>query len=190
MLTDAPPHKKNRQFFLESDWLRSIDLPADGRLCRISQSIEAAMKARSMGDVRRHSAEFVAAVSDFYRVPNCDVHVLAARPLRTRRGWRTELFGDYHPTTLLIRVWMRTAVRKEITSFGTFLSTLCHEFCHHLDFQQFRFRDSWHTRGFYERAAILYHHARGTPRKQLVWVPTTGQRWRIDWARTNRQVLL
>ena len=127
MLTDAPPHKKNRQFFLESDWLRSIDLPADGRLCRISQSIEAAMKARSMGDVRRHSAEFVAAVSDFYRVPNCDVHVLAARPLRTRRGWRTELFGDYHPATMLIRVWMRTAVQKEITSFGTFLSTLCHE---------------------------------------------------------------
>ncbi len=43
---------------------------------------------------------------------------------------------------------MRTAVRKEITSFGTFLSTLCHEFCHHLDFQRFRFPDSWHTRAF------------------------------------------
>lgn len=50
-------------------------------------------------------------------------------------------------------------VRKEVTSFGTFLSTLCHEFCHHLDFQLFRFADSWHTRGFYERAAVLYHHA-------------------------------
>jgi len=89
---------------------------------------------------------------------------------------------------MLIRVWMKTAVRKEITSFGTFLSTLCHEFCHHLDFQQFKFRDSWHTRGFYERAAILYHHARGTPIKRLVWMPTTGQRWRIDWGRTNRSV--
>ena len=64
------------------------------------------------------------------------------------------------PKTMLIRVWMRTAVRKEVTSFGTFVSTLCHEFCHHLDFQKFGFRDSWHTRGFYERAAALYHHAR------------------------------
>lgn len=189
MLTDAPPRKENRQFFLESDRLRSIDLPADGRLHRISQAIESAMEAGSMRDVRRHSAEFVATASDFYRVPKCEVQVLAARPLRTRKGWRTELFGDYHPTSMLIRLWMKTAVRKEITSFGTFLSALCHEFCHHLDFQQFKFRDSWHTQGFYERAAILYHHARRTPVKPLVWMPTTRQRWRIDWGRTNRSVL-
>jgi len=61
-------------------------------------------------------------------------------------------------------VWLRTAVLKQATSLGTFLSTLCHEFCHHLDFV-FGFHDSWHTRGFYERAAVLYHHARGMPRK-------------------------
>jgi len=72
--------------------------------------------------------------------------VLAARPLKVRESWTTELFGDYHPATMLIRVWMRTAVRKEVTSFGTFLSTLCHEFCHQLDFQKFGFADSWHTR--------------------------------------------
>ncbi|MGA2170351.1 MAG: CsbD family protein [Terracidiphilus sp.] len=99
---------------------------------------------------------------------------------------KTELFGDYTPETMLIRVWMRTAVRKEITSFGTFLSTLCHEFCHHLDDQKFNFADSWHTRGFYERVAVLYHHAKGTPLKKLFWVPTSGGRWRIDWPRTNR----
>jgi hypothetical protein len=87
---------------------------------------------------------------------------------------------------MLIRVWMRTAVRKEVTSFGTFLSTLCHEFCHHLDYQKFEFHDSWHTRGFYERAAALYHYARGTPLKKLFWVPAAGGRWRIDWPRTNR----
>ncbi len=40
---------------------------------------------------------------------------------------------------MLIRLWMRTAVRKEVTSFGTFLNTLCHEFCHHLDFHRFGF---------------------------------------------------
>ncbi len=34
---------------------------------------------------------------------------------------------------------MRTAVRKHITSPGTFLSTLCHEFCHHLDYEKFGF---------------------------------------------------
>jgi hypothetical protein len=81
---------------------------------------------------------------------------------------------------------MRTAVRKKVTSFGTFLSTLCHEFCHHLDYQKFGFADSWHTRGFYERTATLYHHARRTPLKRLFWVALPGGRWRIDWQRTNR----
>src|SRR6202048_1204929 len=75
---------------------------------------------------------------------------LRARPLRVRESWSTELFGDYHPETMLIRVWMRTAVRKDVTSFGTFLSTLSHEFCHHLDFQLFRFPRLLLARGFYE----------------------------------------
>ena len=110
-------------------------------------------------DVRRTCADFLKAASKFYKVADCGIRVLAARPLRVRESWSTELFGDYTPETMLIRVWMRTAVRKEVTSFGTFLSTLCHEFCHHLDYQKFEFHDSWHTRGFYERAAALYHHA-------------------------------
>jgi hypothetical protein len=117
------------------------------------------------------------------------VRVLAARPVRVREGGgATELFGDYAPEKTLIRVWMRTAVRKQVTSFGTFLSTLCHEFCHHLDSRRFGFRDSPHTRGFYARTAALYHHARGTPLKRLFWVRVRGARWRIDWPRTNRGI--
>jgi hypothetical protein len=161
-------------------------LPADGRLPRIAETIESAMMAGMTGDVRQTCEEFVAAAAEFYGVSKCSVRVLAARPLRVREYSTTELYGDYHPESMLIRVWMKTAVRKEITSFGTFLSTLCHEFCHHLDFQRLGFRDSWHTRGFYERTAALYHHARGTPAKQLVWVPVRDRRWRIDWPRTNR----
>ena len=185
MLTDSPP-RKNRAGFLESDRIKTLDLPANSCLPDITKRIESAMKADNARDVRSACAEFLAIASEFYKIPNCGIHVLAARPLRVREGWSTELFGDYHPETMLIRVWMRTAVRKEVTSFGTFLSTLCHEFCHHLDFSRFGFVDSWHTRGFYERSAVLYHHARGTPQKRLFWVPTPGGRWRIDWTRTNR----
>jgi len=186
MLTDAPPGKTNREGFMESDHIRALDLPQNGRLLTIGKSIESAMKAGKGTDVRRACADFLAAASGFYRVPACAVRVLAARPLRVREHWATELFGDYNPETMLIRVWMRTAVRKQVTSFGTFLSTLCHEFCHHLDYQQFGFRDSWHTRGFYERTAALYHHARGTPPKRLSWAVVPGGRWRIDWPRMNR----
>lgn len=186
MLTDAPPRKANRAGFLESDQTRTLDLPQDGSLLTITKSIESAMRRGRSTDVRRTCADFLKAASEFYKVADCGIRVLAARPLRVRESWSTELFGDYTPETMLIRVWMRTAVRREVTSFGTFLSTLCHEFCHHLDYQKFEFHDSWHTRGFYERAAALYHYARGTPLKKLFWVPVAGGRWRIDWPRTNR----
>jgi len=185
MLTDAPP-RENRSGFLESDRVKTLDLPQDRMLTEIAHHLESAMKADKIRDVRSACTEFLATASDFYKVPPCNVRVLAARPLRTRERGTFELFGDYAPDSMLIRVWMRTAVRKEVTSFGTFLSTLCHEFCHHLDFEKFGFVDSWHTRGFYERAGVLYHHARGTPLKKLFWVPVARGRWRIDWQRTNR----
>lgn len=186
MLTDAPPRKANRTGFLESDRIRTLDLPQDESLLKTTKSIESVMKAGTTVAVRRACAEFLDAASNFYKVPDCGIRVLAARPLRVREHWATELFGDYSPEPMLIRVWMRTAVRKEVTSFGTFLSTLCHEFCHHLDYQKFEFRDSWHTRGFYERAGALYHYARGTPPKKLFWVAMSGGQWRIDWPRTNQ----
>jgi hypothetical protein len=185
MLTDAQP-RRNRAAFLESDRIKTLDLPQNGALTEIAQRLESAMKEEKIRDVRSACAEFLATASSFYGVPACGIRVLAARPLRTRERGTFELFGDYSPDSMLIRVWMRTAVRKEITSFGTFLSTLSHEFCHHLDFKKFGFADSWHTRGFYERAGVLYHHARGTPLKTLFWVPMSGGRWRIDWQRTNR----
>jgi hypothetical protein len=186
MFTDAPPRRKNLQSFLDSDRLKGVPLPSDGRLPVIAASMESAMAVGSATGVRHACEQFLDAASDFYGVPRCTVRVLAARPLRVREYSTTELFGDYHPGSLLIRVWMRTAIRKDVTSFGTFLSTLCHEFCHHLDMQRLGFRNSWHTRGFYERTAALYHHARGTRPKRLVWAPVSGRRWRIDWPRTNR----
>jgi hypothetical protein len=186
MFTDAPPRKANRARFNESDRIRTLDLPRDGHLQEIAQRLDSAMKTDNIRNVRSVCTEFLASASISYEVPTCGVRVLAARPLRTREHGTFELFGDYSPDSMLIRVWMRTAVRKEVTSFGTFLSTLCHEFCHHLDFKKFGFVDSWHSRGFYERAGVLYHYARGTPLKKLFWVPLAGGRWRIDWQRTNR----
>jgi hypothetical protein len=190
MFTDRPPLKaRPLAGFLESDRLGSLNLPQDERLRRLGKSIESAMNDGTSAVVRHACAEFLASAVDFYRVPRPGIRVLAARPLRVHEGeWATELFGDYAPDAMLIRVWMRTAVRKQVTSFGTLLSMLCHELCHHLDYQQFGFRDSWHTRGFYERTAALYHHARGTPPKRLFWVAVAGGRWRIDWPRTNRGI--
>jgi hypothetical protein len=164
-----------------------LEIPQDDRLRASAKSIDSAMQGSTASSVRQACMEFLSAGSDFYTVRPPGIRVLAARPIRVREGGSAmELFGDYDPETMLIRLWMRTAIRKQVTSFGTFLSTLCHEFCHHLDCQRFGWRESWHTRGFYERTAALYHHARGTPLKRLFWARAPGERWRIDWPRTNR----
>ena len=187
MVTDRPPrHGKLLTQFRESERLTCVELPAGSELSQLAGVIHSAMSEGTRDQVRRACADFLNAAAAFYGVRSPEVRALAARPLRVREGgWQTELFGDYSLTDGVIRIWTRTAVRKQVTSFGTFLSTLCHEFCHHLDCQKFGFSRSPHTRGFYERAATLYHHARGTPVKRLFWIEMPGGRWRIDWRRTN-----
>ena len=147
MLTDGPPRQKAALAqFLESDRLGTLEVPQDDRLRGPAKALEAAMSDQNSVGVHQASAEFLNRAADFYGVRKPAVRVLAARPIRVREGgWATELFGDYAPETMLIRVWMRTAVLKQVTSYGTFLSTICHEFCHHLDYQRFGFCDSWHT---------------------------------------------
>jgi hypothetical protein len=189
MLTDRPPRNKNLQAqFLASDRLEALHVPLDDRLIVHARAIEVALKAAERTPLRHACGAFLAAAAEFYQVRAPQLRVLAARPLRVREGgWATELFGDYDPETIVIRVWMRTAVRKQVTSYGTFFSTLVHEFCHHLDIEKLGFRDSPHTRGFYHRVAVLYHHARQTPAKQIVWAPVPGGTWRVDWSRMNRK---
>jgi hypothetical protein len=78
------------------------------------------MKAGTSVDARRACAEFLALASGFYRVSTPGIRVLAARPLKVRESWTTELFGDYNPETMLIRLWMRTAVRTLTFSISHF----------------------------------------------------------------------
>jgi hypothetical protein len=187
MITDRlPRNKKWLTQFRESDRQTSFALPADPELSRLAQIIESVMNEGACAEVARACSEFLNAAASFYGVRPPEVRALAARPLRVREGGlQIELFGDYSLRDARIRIWTRTAVRKQVTSFGTFLSTLCHEFCHHLDCQKLGFSQSPHTRGFYERTALLYHHARGTPAKRLFWIEMPGGRWRIDWQRMN-----
>ena len=188
MLTDRPPRQSSRlREFQESDRLNILELPPDNRFRGPAGKIELAMKDGSLAGIRAASTEFLATAADFYKVRRPDVRALSARPLRVREGWQSELFGDYTPSIAVIRIWTRTAVHKRVTSFGTFLSTLCHEFCHHLDCERFKFSRTPHTRGFYERTAILYHQARGTPMKHLVWVRLPRGQWRIDWQRMRAE---
>ena len=70
-------------------------------------------------------------------------------------------FGGAHtltePSGFMSSVWMLTAKRGQVVAFRTFLRTLLHELCHHLDYTLLRLRDSLHTQGFYQRESSLFH---------------------------------
>jgi hypothetical protein len=72
-----------------------------------------------------------------------------------------ELQGLYTPANGagrdVITVWMLTLKRGRVVAFRTFLRTLLHELCHHLDYTFLRLRDSPHTQGFYQRESSLFH---------------------------------
>ncbi len=52
---------------------------------------------------------------------------------------------------------MLTAKRGQVVAFKTFLRTLLHEICHHLDYTLLDLPDSFHSRGFYKRESSLFH---------------------------------
>jgi len=135
MVTDGLPKTAwLRAEYVRSDETRGLELPEDDRFLRAARGIEAALVAEEAAPLRAACVEFLRLAAEYYKVSIPQVRVLRARPTRVREGgWRTELFGDYHFEEKLIRVWMRTAIQKRVTSFGTFFATLCHEFWHHLD---------------------------------------------------------
>src|ERR671924_1100995 len=155
MRTDPPPRDPAcLAAFLASDRRGTLEVPPDDRLRTPALALETALPHGTSAAVRDACAAFLTVAAAFYGVPRPAVRVLAARPRRVSEGGGTlERFGDDTPATMRIRVWMRTAVRRHVTAFGTLFSTLCHECCHHLDAQRFGWCDS--------------PHARGTPLKRL-----------------------
>ena len=46
-------------------------------------------------------------------------------------------------------------LRSVVVKFRTFLRTLLHKLCHHLDYELLGLTDSFHTEGFYQRESSL-----------------------------------
>lgn len=95
------------------------------------------------------------------KIPVVTVKVLeVSQPHSTneRGSLRCKKMGDYsHMGTmgLGIRIWNLTAVKKQRVSNKTFLNTLLHELCHHIDCAKLGITSSPHTAGFYKRISHL-----------------------------------
>ena len=156
--------------FVESDRLRTWN-PADDCGCWLRDRVsDRGWDARGCGNAPARSSCRCGTSTNVSKPT-----VRALRPIRCR-GQR--LFGVIRPIRREIRIWIRTAVLKRPPR-PAHLNALCLlPLC-----QRFGFRQSPHTRKFYERTAVLYHHARGNAAEVIVWVRMPKDRWRIDWRR-------
>lgn len=190
MVTDPVPRAARlRRQYDESDAHPTLVLPEAAPLQQLCTELRDALEEGHQELVRRAGQAMLDFLAASYEVKAPRLRVLGARPHQVIEGELSyELFGDYTPSTEIIRAWMRTAIRGKVTSHRGLLNTILHEFCHHLDVRGFGWTETPHTRGFYGRVDDLYHLALATPpeaRKPLVWIKRGGL-WRIDWSKLRR----
>lgn len=148
---------RQKAIYQRSDAIPHVGLPGAPALRPFVLQVAEGLEREDRVLTQAAAARLVTALAGALEVPPPVVLVFAARP-HARWG---ELHGLYTPArgsrAPRITVWMRTARRRHVVAFRTFLRTLLHEFCHHLDYRLFRLPDSFHTEGFYKRESSLFH---------------------------------
>ena len=147
----------NKRVYRASDAVHGITVPQVEELHPLVPRLAQALEQEDRETVELLCRKLAAGLTKRLKIPLVRVKVLAVRP-SARWG---ELHGLYEPaegrSLAVITLWMRTAKQKRVVAFKAFLRTLLHEFGHHLDYEHFRFSDSFHTEGFYKRESSLFH---------------------------------
>jgi len=142
-----------QRIYRTSDAIESIALPPGVSPGVDVAAMRAALEADDRAVVERCGQRIVDTLTAGYHVSPIRLRVLAQRPADDYG----ELHGLYEPerTPARISVWMRTARKRQVVAFKSFLRTLCHEVCHHLDYELFALEETFHTDGFYRRESSL-----------------------------------
>jgi hypothetical protein len=144
-----------QKIYRRSDAIVTLGIPRALELGDAVRRIESALAADDRPALQRSCQYLIDALNAGYRVPPARVRVLARRPA----DGDGELHGLYEPgegdAPARISTWMRTAQRQQVVAFKTFLRTLIHELCHHLDYELFALEETFHTEGFYKRESSL-----------------------------------
>ena len=143
-----------QRIYRSSDRVRTVKLH-EPRLDSLLERLRNNLKNDQAENVEAACQQLLNRLAVVLNVAGVRVRVYAARP----HGQWGELHGLYSPSKdrnlARVEVWMRTAQRRQIVAFRTFLRTLLHEFCHHLDYELLKLPDSFHTEGFYQRESSL-----------------------------------
>jgi hypothetical protein len=144
-----------QRIYRKSDAIETLGIPPGLALARAIAAIADGLRDEQRASAQSACQNLVDALVEGYRVPAVRVKVLLRRPADDYG----ELHGLYEPeeegTRACITLWMRTAQKRQVVAFKTFLRTLIHEVCHHLDYELFALEETFHTEGFYKRESTL-----------------------------------
>jgi hypothetical protein len=154
----------SRRTYRKSDRILRVELPDAAALEPFARAIEAALPAEDRRRVEQACQALVDALNRQLETPAVHVRVMERRPSDDTG----ELQGLYEPDEVTggvarITVWMRTARKEQVVKFRTFLRTLLHEVCHHLDYELYGLDETFHTEGFYTRESSLMRDLLGEP---------------------------
>lgn len=154
----------SKRTYRRSDSIRRVELPDATALLSLPPAIRQALEAGHRAAIEGACQALVDAIDTQLGAPPVIVRVLERRPANSEG----ELHGLYEPDevtggTARITVWMRTAAREQVVKFRTFLRTLAHELCHHLDYEHYGLAETFHTEGFYARESALVRDVLGEP---------------------------
>jgi hypothetical protein len=156
----------SQRTYRRSDAIQRIEVPSVDTLAPLARAVGPALEGGGRGQVESACQALVDALNARLATPAIEVRVLERRPSNAEG----ELQGLYEPDEVTggkarITVWMRTAQKEQVVKFRTFLRTLLHEVCHHLDYELYRLDETFHTQGFYARESTLMRELLGEPVK-------------------------
>jgi len=133
----------------------TIQLTPPSQLLEATAVLGEALAREDRARVESLSQTIVNHICRQLNVRTVRVQVEGVRP-SNRRGELHGLYTQYSGGSTAIQVWMRTAKRGQVVAFRTFLRTLLHEVCHHLDYTYLHLHESYHTDGFFQRESSLF----------------------------------
>jgi len=144
-----------RRIYRKSDAIESIPVRKAADIHPQVLKLKASLEDNRRRDVAKSASEICRMICE-----SLDTEVLTVK-IRSRRPSSSaeELQGLYERTEgepAVLTVWMKTAAKGQVVAFKSFIRTVLHELCHHIDYTHFDLEDSLHTEGFFKREASIY----------------------------------
>jgi hypothetical protein len=144
-----------KRIYRKSDAIETIPVRNPGAIHRVTVKLKESLEHDRRRDVARHASGICRLVCEGLGAETLIVRIRSRRPLSSDE----ELQGLYERTEgepSVLTVWMRTAAKGQVVAFKSFIRTVLHELCHHIDYAYFGLADSLHTEGFFRRESSLY----------------------------------